>query len=110
MSVNQRQQLRSCLYKLEEELQRLNLWSAQPPAPEAMASTAPFCIDTLNLSEWIQWLMIPRIHSLLDNDQALPTSCNVRAIAEESFKQLEQDINELLHLIEEIDSLITRNP
>lgn len=103
-----RQQLRQQLLALEEELRGLGLWQPQAPAPEALASSEPFCVDTLSLHQWLQWLLIPRVHALLDGELPLPASCNVQAIAEESFKDQEQDCSRLLQLIGEIDELITR--
>ncbi|SPX17104.1 Domain of uncharacterised function, DUF446 [Escherichia coli] len=32
----------------------------------------PFFMDTMEPLEWLQWVLIPRMHDLLDNNQPLP--------------------------------------
>ncbi|MEC8429313.1 MAG: YqcC family protein, partial [Pseudomonadota bacterium] len=46
--------LHSALIDLQCELKNLNLWETQRPADEALASTQPFCIDTLSFPQWLQ--------------------------------------------------------
>ena len=42
------------LNALELGLRDLGLWSDVRPDPEALASTMPFCYDTLELEQWLQ--------------------------------------------------------
>ncbi len=102
-----KQQLQQLLEEITEQLKISNLWSAETPSPEALASTEPFCVDTLMLSEWLQWILLPRMKELLDRDLPLPGNCNIHAIAEESFKNLEQDCSKLLTLIQSLDNCLT---
>ncbi len=95
------------LADIEQQLQRLELWSFKPPSADALASVEPFCIDTLNLSEWLQWIMLPRMKQLLDRELPLPGNCNIHGIAEESFKELGQDYSQLLSLIKSLDETLT---
>ncbi|WP_210396878.1 YqcC family protein [Motiliproteus sediminis] len=106
--MSEREQLRRHLLALESELRRLKLWQPSPPSADALASSEPFCVDTLSLSEWLQWLLIPRINALLDGQLPLPAGCNITALAEESFKNEEQDCSRLIQLIGAIDASITR--
>ncbi|WP_207063336.1 YqcC family protein [Motiliproteus sp. SC1-56] len=103
-----RHEVRTLLVQIETELKELELWRETPPSPEALASTEPFCVDTLSLSEWLQWLLIPRMHALLEGGHPLPSSCNIQAIAEESFKELEQDCSALLEALAALDRTLTR--
>ena len=77
--------LRQQLQQLEAELRAASLWSAQPPSPEAMASTMPFMYDTLLLEQWLQWVFVPRMHALLDAQAALPGTCSVHPLAEHEW-------------------------
>ena len=36
------------LLLIERELRVLGVWASSPPAPEALASQEPFCVDTLS--------------------------------------------------------------
>ena len=35
------------LLAIETELRRMAYWESEPPPPEALTSTQPFCMDTL---------------------------------------------------------------
>ena len=105
-----RDELRQQLRALEVELRRLGLWLAQPPSAAALRSPEPFCIDTLSLDQWLQWLLIPRLNALLDGQLPLPTQCSVHGMAEESFQALDDGNRRLLTLINRIDQLVTQTP
>ncbi len=105
--MTQAQQVRTLLVQLEEQLRQLNLWQSTAPSQQSLASTEPFCIDTLDLSEWLQWLLIPRMHALIDGNKPLPDSCSIHAIAEESFKDLNTDCRALLNTIKQLDQRLS---
>ncbi|MEF0565218.1 YqcC family protein, partial [Pseudomonas aeruginosa] len=46
------------LLLIERELRALGWWSESSPAPEALASPEPFCVDTLALEQWLQWIFL----------------------------------------------------
>ncbi|MFC6669402.1 YqcC family protein [Marinobacterium aestuariivivens] len=101
--MTQHQQLAGLLASIEREMRLLELWQPVPPPPEALASTEPFCIDTLTFCEWVQWVMIPRFGLMIERQAALPASSDIATLAEEAFKQIDADTEALLVLIEEID-------
>ncbi len=105
--IDRNQRVRQLLNEIEQEMRLLDLWSIEPPEAEALASTEPFCVDTLSLSEWMQWILIPRMRELLNGNLPLPGNCNVHAIAEESFKELTRDCSTLLSLIRQFDESLT---
>ena len=41
------------LIDIEAQLRQLNLWQRVAPPEEALASTEPFCVDTLSLPQWL---------------------------------------------------------
>jgi len=90
---------------LEAELRRMRLWEHERPREELLASPKPFCVDTLALSQWIQWLLIPRMRRILAGDGELPTSSAIHPYAEDCFEHLD-DPSALLLLIERFDGLI----
>lgn len=98
-----RQQLPVLLKQLEAELQAAALWSAQPPLPSALASTAPFCCDTLPLEQWLQFILIPRLNALLDGNLPLPTKVAIHPMAEHVYAERTQTLTGLLNVIREID-------
>lgn len=64
--MTQHDSVRARLHAIEALLRQHQLWQETAPQPEAFASTQPFCLDTLAPFEWLQWVLIPRMHALLD--------------------------------------------
>lgn len=96
------------LLAIEHEMRRIGLWEAIAPAPAALASPLPFCHDTLEFSQWLQWVFLARMRTLLQSGAPLPTACDIHPLAEHSFLDLPQDTARLLKLITEIDQVISR--
>lgn len=66
--MTQHDSVRARLHAIEALLRQHQLWQETAPQPEAFASTQPFCLDTLAPFEWLQWVLIPRMHALLEGD------------------------------------------
>jgi len=90
---------------LETELRRIQLWEPEPPSHTQLASSQPFCFDTMALSQWLQWFLIPRMRRILAGDGSLPTRSAIHPYAEDCFEHLD-DPSALLMLIERFDRLI----
>jgi len=58
--------VKALLGELETELKQQQLWAAAPPDAAALASTLPFCYDTMPLENWLQFIFLPRMQALLD--------------------------------------------
>lgn len=93
--------LASLLAQLQQTLEQQGLWQLQPPSAEALASTEPFCVDTLCFDQWLQWAMVPRFRALIDAGMALPASCNIAPYAEEALPGQP----EIVALVLQIDQL-----
>lgn len=91
------------LLQLEMELRRQDLWQAEPPAPEALASTEPFCVDTLTLPQWLQFIFLPRMSQLIELEQPLPRQCGIAPVAEEFFRNT-GGAEPLIKLLADIDA------
>jgi len=56
--------------------------------------------------EWLQWVLIPRLSSLIDTGMALPTAFAIAPYYEEVFKDDEtRDYVDLLNHLRELDAL-----
>ncbi|SDJ84264.1 YqcC family protein [Microbulbifer yueqingensis] len=95
------------LLQLEAELRRMSLWQAESPAPEALASREPFCVDTLTLPQWLQFIFIPRMAQLVEAGGPLPRECGIAPIAEEFFRERD-DGRQLIALLRDIDSRLQK--
>lgn len=97
----------SLLLDIELELRRLELWQSEPPNEEALASTQPFAIDTLTLPQWLQFIFLPTMHTLIEAQAPLPAQCGIAPMAEEFFRGGKQTITQLLAALEAVDELLT---
>ncbi|TEC96011.1 YqcC family protein [Pseudomonas aeruginosa] len=94
------------LLLIERELRALGWWSESSPAPEALASPEPFCVDTLALEQWLQWIFLPRMKLILESDSALPQASGILARAEVAYAQRGEEVAGLLAALGEFDRLI----
>jgi uncharacterized protein YqcC (DUF446 family) len=102
-------EIASTLIDIEAELRRLNQWDAEPPSPAALASVEPFCVDTLTLAQWLQFVFIPRMYALVDAQQLPPGRCEVQPIAEEYFRNSALNGAPLLRHLGRLDGLINQD-
>ncbi len=93
------------LNDLESEMHMLGLWSAQVPTQAQLASTQPFCVDTLTFEQWLQWIFIPRMRLLADQGLPLPGTCQVAPMGEQALRQLGRRQSDLLALLARIDRM-----
>ncbi|MBV2128229.1 YqcC family protein [Arsukibacterium indicum] len=99
--------VKSLLIQLETELKQQQLWSNAAPAEAALASTYPFCCDTLRPEQWLQFVFLPKLWCLLEAGQPLPAKVRVLPYAEEAFKSRGLSVQPLLTLIGRIDNTLT---
>lgn len=97
------------LFELERELRSLELWENQPPPAEALTSTQPFAVDTLRFPQWLQFIFMPRLYSLIEHRAALPTNCNTAPMAEEYFRPLTLNGDRLVERLRRIDELLSQS-
>ncbi|NVK21273.1 MAG: YqcC family protein [Kangiellaceae bacterium] len=89
---------------IEDCMINLDLWSVHKPSEQALASTMPFAVDTLSLEQWLQFIFLPRMREMLDNEQLPPGPAQIAPIAEEVFKK-DDDKHELIKLMKKFDEI-----
>jgi uncharacterized protein YqcC (DUF446 family) len=95
------------LIDIEAQLRQLGQWDKIPPSEQALASEQPFCVDTLTLPQWLQFVFLPTIYHLLETEQALPQRCGIVPLAQEYFRGTGLPCEELLEALVRIDELLT---
>ena len=106
MAAQIRLKLRELLSSLENELQQLGWWQQQEPSIEALQSQQPFCVDTLEFAQWLQWGFVPRMLSILDSGHALPSQCAIFEMAEVVYREQRTTVATLLDCLKCIDATI----
>lgn len=104
----ERPRLTDLLSQLQALLIELGLWQTQSPSTEALASGQPFCIDTLELHQWLQFIFIPRLNSMMAQGQRLPGDSGVAAMAEEVYRADARIAKPLCALLQKIDSALAQ--
>jgi uncharacterized protein YqcC (DUF446 family) len=100
------QSLAQLLGEIERELRDLELWEEIPPPAEALMSTVPFCYDTIQFPQWLQWVFIPRCTQIVRNQASMPASSDIHPMAEVYLNEMQIEAPELLESIARFDELI----
>ena len=95
------------LIDIEKELRELRLWEFEAPSAEALASTQPFAIDTLNFPQWLQFIFIPRLYMIVGQRTPLPNVSGVKPMAEEYFRVRTLNSAALIMYLERMDKLLS---
>lgn len=95
------------LLAIEMELRALSLWSDQAPTAEQLASTEPFCLDTLTFPQWIQFVFIVRLKVIVEQGGAFPEKSTIAPMVEEYFRGSSLDVARLTQLMAEFDRLVS---
>jgi uncharacterized protein YqcC (DUF446 family) len=100
-------QLAALLMDLEVELRRLLCWDVLPPSVEALQSGEPFCVDTMEFYQWVQWIFIPRLNAMMEAGAGLPTQCDITSMAEVWAASRAFTAREFLQVSRAIDALLS---
>lgn len=95
-------QIRHALWEIERTLRDSVFWQSTPPDAHAFTSTEPFCIDTMSAEQWLQWILLPRLHAMLDGGVPLPSVLAITPYFEEA---LTGDINSIAPLLSQLRAL-----
>ena len=100
-------QVAHCLLAIEMELRELGCWQDGQLDVAAYASELPFCHDTMEFPQWLQFVFIRRMQMLLESASPLPVDCAITPYAEEYFQPETEKTQALLAHLTEIDKLLT---
>ncbi|MCY7294331.1 YqcC family protein [Alteromonas sp. a30] len=73
------------LKQLESEIRGAGLWSEVAPDEKALQSALSFCCDTLHFQQWLQFVFLPKMHTLIKHKQSLPSNMLLLPMAEETL-------------------------
>jgi uncharacterized protein YqcC (DUF446 family) len=106
--MDNNEQLTSVLRSLQQAMDNIGHWSELGISSEALASQQPFCLDTMNFSQWLQFVFIPNMHALIDAEQVLPRLVKgqgIEPMAREFYKNTAAD-QTIIVLIRQLDDLL----
>lgn len=106
--MSQHEKLLEIISAIQGEMLQQSLWQTESPTEAALSSTEPFCVDTLAFIEWVQWIMLPRLNYMVEQRLPLPNNSDIFSMAEEAFKSMSEETDNLLALILELDNCLRK--
>ncbi|MFJ2446516.1 YqcC family protein [Pseudomonas sp. NPDC087626] len=97
------------LLLIERELRVQGWWDEVSPSAQALSSVEPFSVDTLDFEQWLQWVFLPRMKLILEQDLPLPNASGIQEMAEMVFaaRDVQGRDRQLQVLLKEFDQLIS---
>lgn len=102
--------LADIILDMEAQLRFLELWEHDSPKSDALKSVEPFHVDTLRFTQWMQFVLMPRLKVLIEVQAPLPTTSNISNYAVEALKGVDFPTQELLRLIQDLDNTLNVKP
>ena len=93
------------LEQLRDELIAETLWLEDELDENKYKSTAPFCCDTMEFHEWLQFVFLPKMQYMIDNNLELPSSRAIAPMGEVEYRTELKERENLIKILNKIDSL-----
>jgi uncharacterized protein YqcC (DUF446 family) len=94
--------MQDILLQIEQELKEVQLWQQAPVDPVSLQSQEPFCCDTLNFEQWLQFILIPKLHHMLVLGAKLPANASIAPMGEHLW-QHDATKHKLIALLRQLD-------
>jgi uncharacterized protein YqcC (DUF446 family) len=104
---SKREQIQAKIGEIENEMKRIGYWQNAPLKPEQYQFRMAFGMDTMAFSQWLQFIFIPRVKSLLETGEKFPPDSQNGAQAVREFDG-DDNAQALVALLSEFDELIRR--
>jgi uncharacterized protein YqcC (DUF446 family) len=102
-------ELEQALRDLEATLKSVDLWRTPQPEAAAFDSTEPFCLDSMELPQWLRYVFIPRLQALVDAQAPLPATCQVAPAVEAYLHNARASTRQLVvQAVTEVDRIVTK--
>lgn len=89
---------------IEQEMRRAGMWHSDPPSDEAYNFTMAFAMDTMAFGQWLQFIFLPRVRTIIDEGAAFPSSSSVATQAVREFDGV-PEASRLIELLAAFDAL-----
>lgn len=93
--------------EIEAEMNRIGYWCAEPLPESAYDFHMAFAMDTMAFVQWLQFVFVPRVKSIIQQRGEFPASSQVGAQAIREFDS-DPQAGRLVSLLCEFDSLFDK--
>src|SRR5262245_18365896 len=91
--------------EIEAELKRLNRWCGEPLSDEKFENMGAFGSNTMTFEQWLQFVLIPRLLSLVEEQSEFPDESSLAPYAIRYFDG-DGDADRLHEILHDLDELI----
>ena len=93
------------LNEIEKELQNLEHWGGDAGRPDekAFLSTAPFCIDTMEFHQWLEYVLLANLRKMIEEERSLPQKMLVHTAAQEYWRGNWGKYRQLIFALRKLD-------
>ena len=95
------------LLEVEANLRVYGKWDETQPDMDALNSEIPFCMDTLEFEQWLQWIFLPKMKDAIEQTKPLPMQSAIFEYAEECLQKDDPSTAHLLKQLKTFDDLIS---
>jgi uncharacterized protein YqcC (DUF446 family) len=99
------ERIQAKIAEIEEEMKRIGYWQNDPLRPEQYQFRMAFGMDTMAFSQWLQFIFIPRVKSMLETGEKFPRDSQNAAQAVREFDG-DDNAYKLCGLLSEFDEII----
>jgi uncharacterized protein YqcC (DUF446 family) len=92
---------------IEDEMKRIGYWRQEALPEEAYDFRQAFAMDTMAFPQWLQFILLPRVHQILAEHGEFPSESMVAAQAVREFDG-DDTAAQLLSLLGSFDDLINK--
>ena len=108
MEMSDYKELEAILAEMETELSKLGLWDVPEPEDKAFESKNPFFLDTMELHEWLRYVLIKKLRALMAASGTLPDKAEIFPYAYEYYNEDRSRYLGLLRSIHRLDSFFRK--
>jgi uncharacterized protein YqcC (DUF446 family) len=92
---------------IEAEMKKIGMWQAEAPPPENLVITQAFGADKLAFSQWLQFVFIPRVRTIIAEKGRFPSQSQVadQAFREWSMYDNRPEVETLIDLLRDFDAM-----
>ncbi|MBS1542827.1 MAG: YqcC family protein [Bacteroidetes bacterium] len=95
--------------RIRVELKRLGRWRDEPMPEEAFRDMGAFGSKTMTYEQWIQFVLLPNIDSIIADEADLPEESNLAVYGVRYFDG-DPDAGPLVDLLNELDQVVNGTP
>jgi uncharacterized protein YqcC (DUF446 family) len=96
------------MFEIEAEMKRIGYWSDEPPPEEAYKFQQAFAMDAMAFSQWLQFILIPRVWTIIEQKGDFPSESMVGIQAVREFDG-DSNASGLVTRLSEFDDLFRRS-